>query len=179
MKLSVFSLICLFPLMVSAEPSFVATIPAEDMSVIRQVLDMKVFHDAFFVENMISGIYEQENSGEYSNPSVMREIGHENLFNDRDSELLRHEIAGRVLRTKLIQTPWDDQVAAIHEDPFEAFIGLIENQQVLKLEEKEIEDLNSVDKGVITQTIQMLTESGPDVGAAPVAGISAESLPTK
>ena len=67
-----------------------------------------------------------------------------------------------------METPWDEQAEAIEKDPFEAFIGLIEQQEVPDLTQEELDRLNSVDKTVIPKLNQMMTESGPDVGASAV-----------
>ena len=174
MRFFVLLFICALPFMAqSAEQNMPLQ---DDMADIRQVLDTKLFHDRFFVETMIKDLYEQDKAGLYSNPSVMKEMGHEGLFDDRDANLLRYEVANKVVRTQLIQTPWEEQKKAIQKDPFEAFMGLIENQEVPSMAQEDMNDLNSIDKKVIPQTIEMLTESGPDVGAMPVSVIYDESI---
>lgn len=135
---------------------------------IRRVLDMKLFHDRVFVKEMIKGIYEQDKSGRTSNPDLMNEMGHEGLFNKNDSDIIRQEAAHKVMRTKLLTTSWEEESKLIENDPFNAFIGLIEDQEVASLNKKELENLNSVDKKVIPEMIQMMSESGPDIGSSTV-----------
>ena len=106
----------------------------------------------------------------------MNEIGHENLFSERDGDIIRREAAHKVNRSKLAKTSWDEQVKAIDADPFNSFIGLIENQEVPNLKQEELDSLNSVDKRVIPNTVQMLTESGPDVGASAVSAVYDENV---
>jgi hypothetical protein len=175
MKKLLLFLICLAPFVAQSQTVKRPKSPV-GMAQIRQALDMKVFQDRFFVKNMIQSIRELDASGRTSDPDLMNEIGHENLFTERDGDIIRREAAHKVNRTKLAQTSWDEQVKAINADPFGAFIGIIENQEVPNLKTEELDSLNSVDKTVIPEAIQMLTESGPDVGASTVSVIYDENV---
>ena len=162
-------LMCLICLNAQATESKKREKDPEAMARIRQALDMKVFHDRTYVKEMIKGIYDQDKSGRTSNPDLMNEMGHEGLFSKKDSDIIRQEAAHKVVRTKLLTTPWDDQSKRIDENPFESFIGLIKDQDVPNLNKKELDNLNSVDKTVIPEMILMLGESGPAIGSSPVS----------
>lgn len=168
MRFTFFVLVCLLSLGVQARTPRNHVKSQEGMAAIRQALDMKVFHDKTFVHDMIKSIYEQDKSGITSDAGKMNAIGHEGLFSKKDSDIIRQEAARKVVRTKLMETPWDEQAEAIEKDPFEAFIGLIEQQEVPNLTQEELDRLNSVDKTVIPNLNQMMAESGPDVGASSV-----------
>ena len=168
MRFVSFVLICLLSLGVQARMPRTRVKSTSGMAAIRQALDMKVFHDKTFVHDMIKSIYDQDQSGKSSNPDKMNAMGHEGIFTKKDADIIRQEAARKVVRTKLMETPWDEQAEAIEKDPFGAFIGLIEQQEVPNLTQKEMDRLNSVDKTVIPKLNQMMTESGPDVGASTV-----------
>ncbi len=156
------------PLVVNAQNTLRKKSP-EAMNRVRQILDMKVFHDRMIVKDILKSMRDQDASGRTSDPDLLNEMGHEGLFSKKDSDIIRKESARKVVRTRLMKKTWEEQEKEIDEDPFEAFIGLIENQEVPNLKKEELDSLNSVDKTVIPRTLQMLTESGPSVGAEAVS----------
>ena len=162
------TLICLFSLTVQAKISNGYSPAPQAMSDIRKALDIKLFHDRVWVKEMIKSMYDQDKSGQTSNPKLMQEMGHETIFSKKDSDIIRNEAAKRIARTRLIQTSWKEESKSIDQDAFEAFVGLIESQQTPSLKQNELNNLNSVDKRLIPEMIQMMTESGPDIGASTV-----------
>lgn len=168
MRFVFFTLICLLSFAGQAKTPRTRVKSPDGMAAIRRTLDMKVFRDRTFVHDMIKSIYDQDKSGKSSNPNVMNAMGHEGIFTKKDADIIRQESARKVVRKKLMETPWDEQAEAIEKDPFGAFIGLIEQQEVPDLTQEELARLNSVDKTVIPKLNQMMTESGPDVGASAV-----------
>ena len=65
--------------------------------------------------------------------------------------------------------PLEEQQKMINEDAFEAFMAFVSSYQVPNLTKEELDNINSIDEKAISNTLIMITEAGPNVGAEKTA----------
>lgn len=121
------------------------------------MLDMEIFHDKFLVQNMMLALYNQDN------PEDQLDI-QPGVFDEKDSNILENAIKAQKIDYNI--TP--ELLEKTNEDPFEAMKDFIRSSSILKISREEMETLNQLDKKAIPRTLQMVTESGPDIGSKSV-----------
>ena len=128
------------------------------------LMDMKILHDRQIMQDVLLQLAEQQ-----MNPKTAVAGGRDKLtqgvFNERDSDILETKMDERRIQYNI--TP--ELLEKADKHPFEAFKDLIRSATIPRLTDKEMEELNRVDDQAIPQMLQMVTESGPDVGARPVS----------
>lgn len=127
-------------------------------------IDMKFLHDRQIMQTAILQLIEQQN-----NPQTVANGKRDNLtqgiFNEKDSNILETTMDQK----KISYNITSELLKKVDEEPFKAFQDLVRSASVPKLTQQELDQLNQVDDKVVSQLFQMVTESGPDVGARPVS----------
>ena len=127
-------------------------------------MDMKIFHDRQIMQNAILQLAEQQDfpmtaaSGERDKMTA-------GIFSERDSDILETTLDNRRLHYDL----GPELFEKAGKMPFEAFKDVIMGANIPKISTEEMDKLNQVDEKVIPQMMQLITESGPDVGNRPVS----------
>ena len=124
-------------------------------------LDMKMLHDRQIVQEMMWSLYEHSQSTE------KRDNITSGIFSEKDSKILETMMDNKKISYKI--TP--ELLKKTNEDPFEAFKDFIRTARVPKMTTEDIKTLNQVDKKAVSKSLQMITDSGPDVGAKQVSVI--------
>ncbi len=119
------------------------------------LLDMKIFHDSYIVQEMILAIHEQEQR------IGRRDKLTQSVFNEKDSAVLENALDDNKITYNI--TP--ELLEKAKQDPFNAFKDLIKTAQYPAITQAEMDSLNQVDDKAISNMLQMVTESGPDIGA--------------
>ena len=123
--------------------------------------DMKIFHDKKIMYDVIQKIQEQQQNTQEITENAKMVRG---VFNEKDSATLEASMQKR----NVAYVVTDDLLAKAAEQPYEAFKDLVKTAQISKLSDQDMETLNTVDKKAIPRMMQMMTESGPEVGASQV-----------
>ncbi len=126
--------------------------------------NMKIFRDREITRNILIGLYVQKiilDTPENSRPEMTQGI-----FSEKDSDVM--ESAMNKAHYDFDEKSFAVSMEKVEEDPLGAFKELMLNSSVRKIKSEEMKKLDEVDKKAISQKIQMITESGPDVGAKPV-----------
>ena len=130
------------------------------------LFDMKLFNDRQFVPEILLGMYRMQNLPPSSEENGREKIT-QGIFNKEDSDLL--ETAMDDKRAGFILT--DEMLKKADETPSEVFKDFVKNARFPKITSEEMSQLNQVDKEALPKMMQMVTESGPDIGAGPVSVI--------
>ena len=125
------------------------------------LLDMKIFHDREIVQNMIGQLYNQQSS------DVERENLTQGIFNEKDSAILEKALDSKQIKYQIAP----ELLKKASETPFEAFKDVVRNASVPELTKEEMAELWQVDEKAIPRMMQMVTESGPDIGTRRVSVI--------
>ena len=126
--------------------------------------NMKIFQDREVMRDILIGLYAQKiilDTPENSRPKMTQGI-----YSEKDSEIM--EGAMNKAHYDFDEKSFAAVMEKVEEDPQGAFKELLLNSGVRKIKPEEMKKLNEVDKEAISKKMQMMTESGPDVGAKPV-----------
>lgn len=128
----------------------------ENLEKIRHLFDMKLYHDADFVKQGIKMMQQ-------INPEDA-DLSYKGVLGEKDSSVLKNESVKKIGHSDWANLPWEEQEKLIEADPFEAFMAFVGNYQVPNLTKQELENLNTINKKTIPDTLIMITEAGPDIG---------------
>ena len=129
-------------------------------------VNMKVFHDREIMKEVLVGLYAQQiilNNSDDIRPQMTKGI-----YSEKDSEIMEGVMNKTSVQYNLEEESFDKLIEKADEDPEEAFKELLLNSSFAKIKPEEMKKLNEVDKETISKATQIITESGPDVGAKPV-----------
>ena len=120
--------------------------------------DMKIFHDKVLVPEMIQNVREQQQdtAAIMESAKTVRAI-----YNEKDSATLESFTQKKNIEYDVT----DELLAKASEHPFEAFKEFIKTAKIVKYSDEDMKKMNTVDKKTVPRLIQMITESGPDIGA--------------
>ena len=163
-KVFVLGGICLFAIAVQAQTASKnddrLAFDPETESEIFSVLDMKMFHDREIVQGMLFSLYQQGNAAD-------RDAITQSVFSEEDSALLEKTMDEKQMRYEI--TP--ELLKKSEENPFEAFKDMIKSVRIPQMTKEEMSELGKVDDKAIPNMLQMVTESGPNIGAKRVSVI--------
>lgn len=128
--------------------------------------NMKMFQDRQIMKEILSELYFQQSA--LSAPGVERPKVTQGLYSEKDSEILEGAMDKSMLKSNLDEEAFNKLLEKADEDPQGAFKELLLNSSFAKIKPEEMKNLNQVDKEAISKKMQMITESGPDIGANPV-----------
>ena len=128
--------------------------------------DMKILQDRQIVKEILSGLYFQQSA--LSTPGVEIPKVTQGLYSEKDSEILEGAMNKSMLKSNLDEESFNKLLEKADEDPQGAFKELLLNSSFAKIKSEEMKNLNQVDKEAISKKMQIITESGPDIGAKPV-----------
>lgn len=123
-------------------------------------LDMKILHDKQIMQEIIPYFYQQQDP-EAIEEDIKITRG---ILKEKDSDILEASMRKRKIQYSLPR----DLLKKASERPFDAFKDAIKGTRISKMPKEEMDTLNQVDKKAIPKMMQMITESGPDVGAGMV-----------
>lgn len=164
MKKILLSFICFVPLFVQAQTTeYENRKPSEEkMKILRNIFDMKMYHDPVIVKNALRMM--RENSG------FSQDLNYNVLFSDKDAAVLKAQVFDKKMEN-LNDAEWEAWEKQVDENPFETFMAFIENYRIPKMTQDQMDAINSVDKKAISDFLIMSTEAGPDVGATTVPAV--------
>ena len=125
--------------------------------------DMKIFQDRQIVQEILSEFYTQQNMQvdlKTERPKVT-----EGIFSENDSGSFEKAMNKRMIQYNLDEKSFDELLKKADEDPSAAFKAFLLNSSITKIKSEEMQSLNKIDKKALSKITQMVTESGPDVGA--------------
>ena len=125
-------------------------------------LDMKIFHDSQIVQGTMLQLYGNQIPDAVEHPKLT-----EGILSEKDSAVLEKTMKEKQIKYQV--TPELYEKAG--EKPFEAFKDLMKSASVPKITREEMKELGKVDDKAIPEMLQMVTESGPDLGAGRVSVI--------
>ena len=137
---------------------------------IFSVLNIKLFHDRQIVQSIVLNLYDQQTSGVQEWAGMT-----EGVFRDQNSNALAGVMDGKKIKYKV--TP--ELLNKANVAPFEAFKDLIISAEVPQITREEIKNVRPEDRLTTSEFLQMISESGPDLGANPVAVIYHDETQTK
>lgn len=140
----------------------------EDLDAIYKVYDMQIFHDSFLVKEFIEQMRNNEMLALSDDSEYDVGDGYEIYFDQKDSNILKKQITQGVKNKNLMRISWKEQQEDIQKNPYKAFTTIIENYNIKKLTNKDIDALNTVDKNAIFRVLDLQGEAGPDIGASAV-----------
>ena len=123
------------------------------------LLDMKIFHDSYIVQEMFFALRDQGQNFE------KRDKLTQGVFNEKDSAILENMLDSNKVTYNI--TP--ELLEKAKQDPFNAFKNLIKTAQQSIITQAEMDLLNQVDDKAFSNMLQMVTESGPNIGANAVS----------
>ena len=163
MRFLSFILLCSVPVFVQAQEvqEKIRKPSQEAMAELRQLYDMKLYHDPSFVRNAIKTMQNIDQDD--------ADLVYKDILGTKDSKVLKEESVKKIGRSTWSDMSQEEQEEMINNDPFEAFMTFVSGYQVPNLTDDELEKLNSINKKTISDTLIMITEAGPDVGSGPVS----------
>ena len=128
--------------------------------------NMKIFRDRQIMKQVITKLYVQEAILRDSDDAKVKV--NPGIFSEEDSKTLEGAMNKGLIHHNLDEEAFNKLLEKTDEDPEAAFKELMLNSSIVKISAEERKKLNQVDEGALTRTLEMMTESGPDVGAKTV-----------
>ena len=128
--------------------------------------NMKIFHDREIMKDILVGLYAQQiilNNSDDVRPKMTQGI-----YSEKDSAVLEGAMSNSAIQYNVDEESFEKILEKAETDPNGALKELLQNSTFRKITSEEMKELNEVDKEAISKTMQMITESGPDIGAKPV-----------
>lgn len=169
MKKILLTFVCLAPFLVQAQTvEFKDRKPSkEEMEVLRDLFDTKMYHDAAFVKNAIRMM--QDNA--YSSDDVDYSV----IFSEEDTAILKDKILDKKI-SDFGEINREELEAQIDADPFEAFMTFVENYKIPKMTRSDMQAIGNINNKAISDFLIMATEAGPDIGAGTVPAVYTNNI---
>ena len=136
----------------------------ESMEEILPYFDAKVFHDRQIMSDTITWLYllQQLDADSLNQGRVKTTKG---VLSEKDSDTFEKNVDAKRMRFNLTDDQVNELLKKVDEDPAAAFRSFLMSAKVPRLTTQELNELNTIDEKAIPKRLEMVTESGPDIGA--------------